>query len=139
MPLDDEITVTYATGKSEVPNFDGLNQAAAIRTASEAGFGEPAFTERESKKLAGTVISQNPKAGDSVDRDTTIKLVLAKAPPSPTPTPAHAERQQPPSDIADAQRIAQLSRSESNRTYVLELCYAGVHVDRDPELALRSG
>ena len=88
VPLEDEITVTYATGKSEVPNFDGLNQAAAIRTADEAGFGEPEFTERESKKLAGTVIAQNPKAGDSVDRDTTIKLVLAKAPPLPTPTPA---------------------------------------------------
>ena len=87
VPLEDEITVTYATGKSKVPNFDGLNRAAAIRTANEAGFGEPAFTERESKKLAGTVISQDPKAGDSVDRDTTIKLVLAKAPPTPTPRP----------------------------------------------------
>ena len=86
VPLDDEITVTYATGESQVPNFDGLNRAAAIRTANEAGFGEPAFTEKESKKLAGTVISQNPAAGDSVDRDTTIKLVLAKAPPSPPPS-----------------------------------------------------
>ena len=97
VPLDDEITVTYATGESEVPNFDGLNRAAAIRTANEAGFGDPEFTEKESKKLAGTVISQDPKAGDSVDRDTTIKLVLAKAPPAPTPTPTPSASN-PPSE-----------------------------------------
>ena len=97
VPLDDEITVTYATGESKVPNFDGLNRAAANRTASEAGFGEPEFTEKESKKLAGTVISQNPPAGESVDRDTTIKLVLAKAPPTPTPTPTQSASS-PPSE-----------------------------------------
>ena len=136
VPLDDEITVTYATGESEVPNFDGLNRAAAIRTANEAGFGDPEFTEKESKKLAGTVISQDPKAGDSVDRDTTIKLVLAKAPPAPTPT-SDPERQQPAERVADARHGTQLNPDKSNvcaRT-LLELA----HVHRDPELAVRSG
>ena len=31
VPLDSKITVRYATGKSEVPNFNGLTRAAAIR------------------------------------------------------------------------------------------------------------
>ena len=137
VPLDDEITVTYATGESEVPNFDGLNRAAAIRTANEAGFGDPEFTEKESKKLAGTVISQDPKAGDSVDRETTIKLVLAKAPPAPTPTPTPSAGNPPSESPTPSARDPAEPDDKSNvcaRT-LLELA----HVHRDPELAVRSG
>jgi beta-lactam-binding protein with PASTA domain/tRNA A-37 threonylcarbamoyl transferase component Bud32 len=85
VPLDSKITVKYATGKSEVPNFEGLTRAAAIRQARDAGFGEPQFSERESSKPAGTVIAQNPDAGTTVDRDTRIQLTLATAPPPPPP------------------------------------------------------
>jgi serine/threonine-protein kinase len=85
VPLDSKITVRYATGKSEVPNFEGLTRGAAIREARDAGFGEPQFSERESSKPAGTVISQSPKAGATVDRDTRIQLTLATAPPPPPP------------------------------------------------------
>jgi beta-lactam-binding protein with PASTA domain len=88
--LDAKITVTYATGKSEVPNFDGLPRQRAIEVADEAGFDEPTFKEETSDAPEGTVIAQSPKAGRSVDRDTKISLTLAKAPeptPSPTPTP----------------------------------------------------
>jgi eukaryotic-like serine/threonine-protein kinase len=85
VPLDSKITVRYATGKSEVPNFEGLTRAAAIRQARNAGFSEPQFSERESSKPAGTVIAQNPDAGTTVDRDTRIQLTLATAPPPPPP------------------------------------------------------
>ena len=88
--LDAKITVTYATGKSEVPNFDGLPRQRAIEVADEAGFDEPSFKEKTSDAPEGTVIAQNPDAGEKVDRDTKISLTLAKAPvttPSPTPTP----------------------------------------------------
>ena len=50
VPLDTKITVTYATGKSDVPNFDGLSRSAAIRQANEAGFGDPVFVEKETSK-----------------------------------------------------------------------------------------
>jgi eukaryotic-like serine/threonine-protein kinase len=87
VPLDTKIIIRYATGKSEVPNFDGLSREAAIREAGDAGFEEPVFTEQESSKPAGTVIGQSPEAGARVDRDTTIRLTLATAPPpSPPPT-----------------------------------------------------
>ena len=131
--------MTYATGESKVPNFDGLNRAAAIRTASEAGFGEPAFTEKESKKLAGTVISQNPEAGESVDRETTIKLVLAKAPPD---ADAHADARatHPPSESPGAQRITQLRANRPSKSNVCARTLLELdHVHRDPELAVRSG
>ena len=85
VPLDSKITVRYATGKSKVPNFEGLTRGAAIREARDAGFGEPQFSEKESSKPAGTVIAQSPDAGASVDRDTRIQLTLATAPPPPPP------------------------------------------------------
>jgi beta-lactam-binding protein with PASTA domain/tRNA A-37 threonylcarbamoyl transferase component Bud32 len=95
VPLDTKITIRYATGKSDVPNFDGLSRSAAVRVAHEAGFDDPTFAERESTQPAGTVIAQNPQAGASVDRDTTIRLVLATAPP-PNPPPTTKEPTEPP-------------------------------------------
>jgi serine/threonine-protein kinase len=88
VPLDTKITVRYATGKSEVPDFDGLSRSAAVRTANGAGFGDPVFVERQtSKGTPGTVIAQSPRAGANVDRDTTIRLTLAVQPPPPTTPP----------------------------------------------------
>ncbi|HEY6683835.1 MAG TPA: PASTA domain-containing protein, partial [Propionibacteriaceae bacterium] len=87
VPLDSKITIRYATGRSEVPNFEGLSRAAAIREAEDAGFGQPQFSERESSQPAGTVIAQNPDAGATVDRDTTIRLTLASEPSPPKPPP----------------------------------------------------
>jgi eukaryotic-like serine/threonine-protein kinase len=95
VPLDSKITVRYATGKSEVPNFQGLTRAAATRQARNAGFGEPQFSERESSKPVGTVIAQSPDAGATVDRDTRIELTLATAPPPPPP-PTTEQPTEPP-------------------------------------------
>jgi eukaryotic-like serine/threonine-protein kinase len=96
VPLDSKITIRYATGKSEVPNFDGLSQSAAIRVANDAGFDDPVFAERESSKPAGTIIAQNPRAGATVDRDTTIRLTLATAPAPPSPPPTTESPTEPP-------------------------------------------
>ncbi len=96
VPLDTKITVRYATGKSEVPNFEGLSRAAAIRIANDAGFDDPAFSDQESSQPAGTVIAQSPRAGANVDRDTTIKLTLATAPSPPEPPPTTKEPTEPP-------------------------------------------
>jgi eukaryotic-like serine/threonine-protein kinase len=87
VPLDTKITIRYATGRSEVPDFAGLSRAAAVREARNAGFGEPTFSERESSRPAGTVIAQSPNAGATVDRDTTIRLTLATSPTPPEPPP----------------------------------------------------
>ncbi|HMI34555.1 MAG TPA: Stk1 family PASTA domain-containing Ser/Thr kinase [Propionibacteriaceae bacterium] len=95
VPLDSKITVRYATGKSEVPNFQGLTRAAATRQARNAGFGEPQFSERESSKPVGTVIAQSPDAGATVDRDARIELTLATAPPPPPP-PTTEQPTEPP-------------------------------------------
>ena len=43
VPLDDKVTVTYATGKSKVPNFNGVTEQRARELAEDAGFGTPDF------------------------------------------------------------------------------------------------
>jgi eukaryotic-like serine/threonine-protein kinase len=96
VPLDTKITARYATGKSDVPNFQGVNRAAAIRIANDAGFDDPVFSDQESSQPAGTVIAQNPRAGANVDRDTTIKLTLATTPSPPEPPPTTKEPTEPP-------------------------------------------
>ncbi|HEU4909979.1 MAG TPA: Stk1 family PASTA domain-containing Ser/Thr kinase, partial [Propionibacteriaceae bacterium] len=95
VPLDTKITIRYATGKSKVPDFDGLTRAAAIRVANEAGFDDPTFVERESSQPAGTVIAQNPAADTKADRDTNIRLVLATAPSPPEPPPTTEQPTEP--------------------------------------------
>jgi beta-lactam-binding protein with PASTA domain len=96
VPLDTKITVRYATGKSEVPDFEGVSRAAAIRIANDAGFDDPVFSDQESSQPAGTVIAQSPRAGANVDRDTTIKLTLATAPSPPQPPPTTKQPTEPP-------------------------------------------
>ena len=87
--LDSKVTVTYATGKSKVPNFNGMTEQRAKEAADDAGFGTPEFTTELSDRPAGTVIAQSPKVDALVDRTTRIQLTLAEAPPPPsTPPPS---------------------------------------------------
>ena len=99
--LDAKITVTYATGKSVVPDFTGFNKTAATQTAKAAGFGTPKFIEQVSdSKPEGTVIAQTPAPDQKADRNTRITLTLATAPaptPTPTPTPPSASPLEPSS------------------------------------------
>jgi eukaryotic-like serine/threonine-protein kinase len=86
--LDTKITVTYATGKSPVPDFFGLVESRAVDLARESGFSTPEIvTEVSAESPAGTVIRQNPPKEKVVDRTAKIRLVIAAAPPPPTTTP----------------------------------------------------
>jgi len=83
-----KITVTYATGKSPVPDFTGLSEERARADAEAAGFDSVEIDEEPSNEHpVGTVIRQNPDAGKVVDRTTDIRLVIATEVPEPTPTP----------------------------------------------------
>ena len=78
--LGSTVTVTYATGKSEVPDFAGLTLERAQQSAAEAGFVENLVTRtEESDKPANTIIGQDPEKGAKVDRSTTITVTLATA------------------------------------------------------------
>ncbi len=84
--LDTPITIFYASGMGEVPNFFGLSRDDAVQTARNAGFRNLDFKEDTSTMPVGTVFQQNPGAGSNVKRTTRIRLVLAKA-ATPTPPP----------------------------------------------------
>jgi beta-lactam-binding protein with PASTA domain len=86
--LDAKITVTYATGKSPVPNFVGVVESRARDLARDSGFdSEEEVTEPSTAAPPGIVIRQNPTKGKVVDRTSTIRLVVAEQPPPPTTQP----------------------------------------------------
>ncbi|SEP84123.1 serine/threonine protein kinase [Microlunatus flavus] len=89
-PLSTKVTVTYATGKSAVPDVRGSSRAGAERTLKEAGFTKVSVSSQVSSQPEGTVVSQSPDGGSEASRSTTIKLVVAApaptAPPPSTPT-----------------------------------------------------
>ncbi|MDR1430650.1 MAG: Stk1 family PASTA domain-containing Ser/Thr kinase [Propionibacteriaceae bacterium] len=94
IPLDQEIVIYYATGKSEVPLLTGLSEEQAAYQASNAGF-KVEFSQEVSESTPGNVIAQDPEQGVMWDRTKALKLVVAKAPPLPTKTPT------PPPDPTD--------------------------------------
>lgn len=81
------VTVYYATGKSTIPNVRLLDQATAISTLNGAGFKDVKIDTEVSPLDPGVVIRQTPTAGQSVDRSSEVRIVVAKAGPTPTPTP----------------------------------------------------
>ena len=87
--LDDKITLTYATGESEVPILTGKTPAQAQSEAAAAGFPNVKIVSQEAvDQTAGVVFKQNLKAGSRQPRSKQLVLTVAVAPaPSPPPTP----------------------------------------------------
>ena len=87
VPLNQKITLSYATGKSKVPVLTGKTPAQAESDAREAGFTNLERDNQVSDEQAGVVFAQNPKAGSVVPRDTQISYKVAVAKPAPEPEP----------------------------------------------------
>jgi beta-lactam-binding protein with PASTA domain len=88
-PLADRVTITYATGKSSVPDVGGFPQAAAEKALRDAGFTKVSVSKQVSTQSAGTVVSQSPDAGSEASRSATVKIVVATpatVPSTPPPT-----------------------------------------------------
>ena len=86
--LDTQITLYYATGKSQVPLVKGYAQDDAIATLANAGFTRTDVQEQttDDPTLVGKVVKQSPDAFTLVKRTTTIKLWIGVAAPPPTPS-----------------------------------------------------
>jgi hypothetical protein len=72
--------------KVAVPKLVGMRLARAKETLSDRGLTPKVTYTSTARYTAGTVIGQSRKAGAGVLPDTTITLVVAKAPPSPPPS-----------------------------------------------------
>ncbi len=91
--LDTEITVTYATGRTEVPDWTGFSKDAVTGDADARGLNVK-FKDAYSSKPSGTVIATTPKAGTKIDKDRTITVTLSQG-SSPTPTPTESATPSP--------------------------------------------
>ncbi len=82
------IIIIYASGEAEVPDWDGMTRAQVSAEAQDKNL-RVAFAEEERTDAAeGTVVDQDPGAGDTVDKGSTIKVTLAKAPKPAASPPA---------------------------------------------------
>ncbi|SDD18473.1 Stk1 family PASTA domain-containing Ser/Thr kinase [Auraticoccus monumenti] len=97
---DTDVTLTVATGQSEVPRWIGFNEQAVRADAQQRGFTDVVFEEEESDEAdPDSVISTDPEAGTLVDRGDQITVTLAEAPaPEPEPDP---EPEPTPSDTPE--------------------------------------
>lgn len=95
---DTEIVLSVATGKSEVPDWQGWNRDSVTSDAEAKGFTNVSFTERETTNASevGDVIAQDPAPGTRRDRDSKITVVIGKAAPAPPPQPIPAPTTQAP-------------------------------------------
>ncbi|HPZ50576.1 MAG TPA: PASTA domain-containing protein, partial [Propionibacteriaceae bacterium] len=106
------ITVTFATGKSKVPNLAGYSQDTAITTAQAAGFAKYKVVEEESTaQAAGRVLRTNPPADTLMDRTAELTIVVAKAIPSAAPTVTVTAVPSPPTQSASLSASPSTSKS----------------------------
>ena len=105
IPLDQKITLTYATGKSKVPVLTGKTPAQAESDARAAGFTNFKRDEVETDAAtAGVVFEQNPKAGTTVARSTTISYKVAVSAPAPPPPTVTTTKEPAPSPTPTKQQ-----------------------------------
>ncbi len=86
-------TVLYwvSSGKpqAEVPNLVNLTQAEAETKIADAGLKLGTVSQNTSTTVpAGSVISQDPPAGQKVNKGSTVSIVVSAGSPSPTATPS---------------------------------------------------
>jgi eukaryotic-like serine/threonine-protein kinase len=78
------VTMRVSRGVEQVavPDVVGESEDGARNALQDAGLRVGEVTERESTdEEPGTVLEQDPAAGDEVDRDSAVDLVVASAPP----------------------------------------------------------
>ena len=84
-------TVSYwiSTGQPQatVPDLVNRTQADAEAALAEAGLVGSVTSETSTTVPAGSVISQDPPAGEKVDKGSTVSFVVSTGSPSPTATP----------------------------------------------------
>jgi serine/threonine-protein kinase len=99
------VTLYISQGGTAVPNVVGQNYEVAIGQLGNSGLTNiHVVYQPDSGAANGTVISQNPHAGQHVSPSTQITLTVVKnqsspppsPTPSPTPTPTSTQTASPP-------------------------------------------
>ncbi len=84
-----KVTLFWSDGPEEVPSVVGKTEDAATQLIENAGFKVSRVTDATTKATKGTVLQQSPSAGQTLDKGSTVTIVVStyEAPPKPTPTP----------------------------------------------------
>lgn len=82
-----EISVVLGAGTAQVPDVGGKTQAEAEEVLRSAGFDAKAETRESSEEEDGTVLEQNPAAGDEAEKGSAVGIVVGEA---PRPAPGYA-------------------------------------------------
>ena len=72
-----ELDLSKGSDKGVIPNLEGKTLSDARKIARQFGFSIGTVTETESEKPKGTVLSQDPEAGEEADPDTEINLEVS--------------------------------------------------------------
>ena len=122
------LVVSSGPEQVTVPDVVGRNEDDARSTLQDAGLKVDVTEQESTDKDPGTVLSQSPTGGGKVDKDSTVKLVVAKAPPQ-VDVPDVVDQQQ--SDAEKALKDAGFKVKVKRQT-VDTLDQDGVVVDQNP-------
>lgn len=100
-----QVTLIWSTGPNEVPDVVGETEERARQLIEDAGFEVFVTEDTTTEAEAGTVLQQNPGAGQQQDQGSSVTIVVSRYEPpeteTPTPTPDPAEPTQPTAEPAE--------------------------------------
>ncbi|MET0840028.1 MAG: Stk1 family PASTA domain-containing Ser/Thr kinase [Marmoricola sp.] len=89
-----KVTLFWSDGPEEVPSVIGKTEAAATELIEDAGFKVSRVTDSTTEAKKGNVLQQSPEAGQTLDKGSTVTIVVStyepptSAPPSPSGSPS---------------------------------------------------
>ncbi len=83
-----KVTLFWSDGPEVVPNVVGKTEAEATRLIERAGFEVSRVTDATTEAEKGDVLQQSPSAGQSLDKGSTVTIVVStyEKPPPPSPS-----------------------------------------------------
>jgi len=119
------IVVSKGTELLKVPDVVGKKKAVAEKTITDAGFKVKVTEEYSDTTPVGTVISQNPDGGVSIDAGSTITIVVSKG--------ANLVKVPDVTDMTEADAIAQLEDMGLVASVVYQVSPdIGIVINQDP-------
>ncbi len=81
-----KVTLFWSDGPEEVPDVVGKTEAEATKLIEQAGFKVSRVTDSSTESEKGTVLQQSPEKGQTLDKGSTVTIVVSTYEP-PTPEP----------------------------------------------------
>jgi beta-lactam-binding protein with PASTA domain/tRNA A-37 threonylcarbamoyl transferase component Bud32 len=94
-----KVTLFWSDGPEQVPNVIGKTEADATQLIEDAGFKVSRVTDSTTEAKKGTVLQQSPSQGQTLDKGSTVTIVVstyvAPSPPPPSPSSSASILPQP--------------------------------------------